>query len=190
LGNNFESTPERSRLPFSQHSKINFLYKWGVYKITNKITGDFYIGSSLHLAKRFSNHKYDLRRGTHPNHKLQNDFTIYGEDNFSFTTLIFCDVCNLEYYEKMFVMGLNPTYNIHLVDQRKESAEVVASKKSKNGNYAGRKWTDAQREHYSAARTGMKMKKSPYSKTEEAWKRKSVASKAGWEKRRNAQKSQ
>jgi group I intron endonuclease len=188
-----DNTTKRSVKPFSQHSKINYLYKWGVYKIENKITGDFYIGSTIDLSKRFSDHKYYMRKGTHHNPKLQKDYNTYGEDSFVFSTLIFCDVCNLELYEKVFISALNPTYNIQLVGntayvitlKKKESAELVASK----SKHKGHKWTDAQREKYSATRTGMKIKgsSSPKNLSEEGRKRRSEIAKAIWERRRNEQ---
>ena len=41
----------------SAKSKYGIGYKVsGVYKITNKITGDFYIGSSVKVVNRLSNH--------------------------------------------------------------------------------------------------------------------------------------
>lgn len=45
----------------------------GTYKLT---TGSvFYIGSTANLAKRRSQHAYDLKKGIHPCHKLQSAYT-------------------------------------------------------------------------------------------------------------------
>ena len=46
----------------------------GVYKILNKITGKFYIGSSVDIENRFKQHKADLNTGVHNNKYLQNVF--------------------------------------------------------------------------------------------------------------------
>ena len=58
----------------------------GVYKITNSITGKFYIGSSSHIFKRWKSH---LQRFKNPsdkeyNKKLYVDMRKYGSKNFIF----------------------------------------------------------------------------------------------------------
>jgi group I intron endonuclease len=60
----------------------------GVYKITNKETGKFYIGSSVDIRQRWYAHKSKLRRGVHSNQHLQNSWNKYGEDFFLFEVLI------------------------------------------------------------------------------------------------------
>lgn len=61
--------------------------KSGIYKITNEITGKFYIGSTKDIDWRWHVHKHDLRAGTHCNPKLQHSWNFYGEDKFSFMVL-------------------------------------------------------------------------------------------------------
>lgn len=56
----------------------------GIYKIINKITGKFYIGSSSNIHVRWLNHKIELRNGTHKNSYLMNAWKKYGEKNFVF----------------------------------------------------------------------------------------------------------
>lgn len=60
---------------------------WGIYKITNKINGKFYIGSSNNLRKRLQDHKRELRAGKHTNKHLQASWNKYGEDSFDFEVL-------------------------------------------------------------------------------------------------------
>ena len=43
----------------------------GIYKITNKVDGKFYIGSSKNLHKRWLSHRSELRRNHHCNQHLQ-----------------------------------------------------------------------------------------------------------------------
>lgn len=43
----------------------------GVYKIIDRETDRFYIGSAASLRKRWNNHTYRMRKGTHPNSILQ-----------------------------------------------------------------------------------------------------------------------
>lgn len=39
----------------------------GIYKISNKITGDYYIGSAVNIERRFYEHKNSLRSDKHKN---------------------------------------------------------------------------------------------------------------------------
>ncbi len=61
--------------------------KSGIYKITNNVTDMFYIGSSVNMAKRLTEHFCRLRSKTHPNAHLQNAYTKYGEENFAVSIL-------------------------------------------------------------------------------------------------------
>lgn len=63
----------------------------GIYKITNKVNGKFYIGSSIDIEDRCENHYYShrkmLNRGEHYNNHLQNAWNKYGEENFIFEVI-------------------------------------------------------------------------------------------------------
>lgn len=56
----------------------------GVYKITNIITGKYYIGSSYHCEERWKQHLKGLRHGSHVNTLMLHSFQKHGEDNFKF----------------------------------------------------------------------------------------------------------
>lgn len=56
----------------------------GIYRITNKLNGKFYIGSTSNMRKRMREHMSNLRRGIHVNDHLQHAFDKYGEENFAF----------------------------------------------------------------------------------------------------------
>jgi len=56
----------------------------GIYKITNKETGKFYVGSSVNIKRRWYMHKYELKRNNHGNKYLQNAWNKYGEEAFIF----------------------------------------------------------------------------------------------------------
>lgn len=58
-----------------------------VYKITNIISGIYYIGSSINVKSRLANHKRDLERQKHCNAHLQASFNKYGVDAFTFEIL-------------------------------------------------------------------------------------------------------
>ena len=48
----------------------------GIYKITNTLTNEAYIGQSKNIEKRISTHKEDLENGTHVNKGLQEDYDL------------------------------------------------------------------------------------------------------------------
>jgi group I intron endonuclease len=63
----------------------------GIYKITNKITNNIYVGSAVNFKKRWSRHLKDLIALKHPNSHLQSSFNIHGEHNFMFEIIEYCE---------------------------------------------------------------------------------------------------
>lgn len=61
--------------------------KSGIYKITNSITGKFYIGSTKDSDKRWYDHKRELILNIHINPKLQHSWNFHGEDKFVFSII-------------------------------------------------------------------------------------------------------
>lgn len=59
----------------------------GIYKITNKVDGKFYIGSTVDFNKRRATHRYELKANKHHNEYLQNAYNKYGIENFKFSIL-------------------------------------------------------------------------------------------------------
>lgn len=83
----------------------------GVYKITNTITGDYYIGSSKNIKQRWAEHKCQSVWKRHPNNPLYLDFQKYGIDKFSFQILEEVEIEQLKKVEQQFIQILKPTYN-------------------------------------------------------------------------------
>ena len=92
----------------------------GVYCVENIQTGKKYIGQSIDLRKRKLTHFSKLRRLSHPNHHLQNAWNKYGEGNFEFKILIYCEPFELTKYEQFFVDSCAPE---HLYNARLESVD-------------------------------------------------------------------
>ena len=61
----------------------------GIYKITNTITNNFYIGSTVNFYNRFKKHRHSLNNNKHENIHLQRAFNKYGEDFFEFKIIFF-----------------------------------------------------------------------------------------------------
>ena len=82
----------------------------GIYKVTNNITGDFYIGSSQNIKQRWHQHKNPAFWKQHPNIKLYQDMAQYGRDNFTFEIIEETD--SLKEREQYWVDQLKPSYNV------------------------------------------------------------------------------
>ena len=83
----------------------------GIYKITNKITGDFYIGSSKDVKLRLAVHKCKSTWKNYPNKQLYQDMQKYGVDKFEFEILEEVEADSLKEKEQYFIETLKPTYN-------------------------------------------------------------------------------
>ena len=83
----------------------------GVYKVTNTITGDFYIGSSKNVKRRWIEHKAPSRWNDNPSYPLYLDMKKYGVDKFVFEIIAEVEAGKLKEMEQQFIEKLNPTYN-------------------------------------------------------------------------------
>ena len=76
----------------------------GIYKITNIITEQCYIGQALDIYKRWSQHaKCGLGIDTPPGNKLYKAIQEYGLENFTFEVLTECDSTELDEKERYFI---------------------------------------------------------------------------------------
>ena len=82
-----------------------------VYKITNTITGDFYIGSSKNVKQRWAVHKCQSKWKECPNNPMYLDMQKYGTDKFVFEILEEVEIEHLKEKEQEFIEKLKPTYN-------------------------------------------------------------------------------
>ena len=83
----------------------------GVYKITNTITGDFYIGSSKDVKRRWAVHKCKSKWKKCPNNPMYQDMQNYGIEKFELQILAEIEVDKLKEMEQEFIEKLQPTYN-------------------------------------------------------------------------------
>ena len=82
-----------------------------VYKIINTITGDFYIGSSNDVKRRWTAHKCPSTWKKCPNNPMYIDMQKYGVDKFIFEILEEVEESFLKVTEQKFIETLKPTYN-------------------------------------------------------------------------------
>ena len=83
----------------------------GIYKITNTVTGDFYIGSSKNVRQRWAVHKCPSVWKNYPNKQLYKDMNKYGIDKFELQVLEEVEPEHLKELEQKFIETLKPTYN-------------------------------------------------------------------------------
>lgn len=67
------------------YKKLKF--KVGVFQIKNTVNQKIFVGSSADLDAIWNRIKTELKFGSYPNAALQNDWKIYGEDNFAYEIL-------------------------------------------------------------------------------------------------------
>lgn len=82
-----------------------------VYKIVNTITGDFYIGSSKDVKRRWKEHIRPSSWRKQPNNPLYLNMQKYGIDKFDFEILAEVEPDSLKKTEQQFIELLKPTYN-------------------------------------------------------------------------------
>lgn len=84
----------------------------GVYKITNKLNGDCYVGSSKDIGERWKKHIYlHESKGRHREYFIYRAMRKYGIENFEFEVLETCVDSEKIILEQKYYKKLNPRYN-------------------------------------------------------------------------------
>ena len=113
----------------------------GIYKITNTITGDFYIGSSKNVKNRWRDHKCKSTWKNHPNNPMYLDMQKYGVDKFEFQVLEVVEPEKLKVTEQKFIETLKPTYN----NYNANGLDIERRKKSNKKYYKSDKGKESRR---------------------------------------------
>ena len=114
-----------------------------VYKITNTVTNDFYIGSSKDVKLRWANHKCQSTWKNCPNNPMYLDMRKYGLDKFVFEVLAEVEVEQLKEMEQKFIEMLKPTYN----SNRANGFDIERYKKYNKEYQKTNKYKDYQKEY-------------------------------------------
>lgn len=81
----------------------------GIYEIINTQNSMRYIGQSIDINGRFSDHKSALRNNRHPNRHLQNAWNLYGQDCFEFKIQEECTTDELDEKERFYINAYSTT---------------------------------------------------------------------------------
>jgi len=140
-----------------------FHKKSGIYIITCLVTGDIYIGSAVYLRGRHQHHLRRLQLQEHRNRHLQNAWNKYGDANFSFTALLYCDIPSLIFFEQraidtyLVAYGRERLYNLDLVAGSPLGRQVSAETRRKQGiSRRGKPHTEECKQKMSRDRRGRK----------------------------------
>lgn len=119
--------------------------KIGIYKWTNKLNNECYVGSSINLWRRFLNYfNLSYISSVKNNLIISRALIKYGYSNFSFEILEYCDISVLLEREQYYLDLLKPEYNIEKIAGsslgliRSEETKAKISKALK-GVYVGPK---------------------------------------------------
>ena len=86
--------------------------KSGIYKISTRINDSVYIGSSIYVKSRISQHKSTLRKNKNSNWKLQKFYDEHGLKNLVFEIMEFCDKSRLKEVEQYYLNLYKDKFNI------------------------------------------------------------------------------
>lgn len=128
----------------------------GIYMIYNRVTGVPYIGQSVNIKKRISQHFEHLRKGTHSSRFLQRSFNQHGESAFEHVVLELCFIEEINVKEQFWIDFFKATtgkiYNAaHVVGSRLGIKMTEESKEKMRKAALGRIKTDETRRKLSEA---------------------------------------
>lgn len=136
-----------------------------VYKIINKETEKYYVGSTINLKQRIARHFSELRSNKHHNFVLQDDYNKFGDNSF---TIEIVKVFNTddeakileqkiidENYDVIYNLGKYATYGKDLVSYHPKHEEI-SLKHSINTKYKYCHMSDAEKKYISEMFSGKK----------------------------------
>ena len=116
----------------------------GIYVITNTITQEQYVGSTINLSHRWQHHKHYLKTSQHHNKLLQISWGIYGEEVFSIRLIEYvAKPDDLLSREEFYITTLAPKFN--LTDKPKRWGH---GRRTTEANEESRLWANVRKEYH------------------------------------------
>ena len=112
-------------------SNIPTLNICGIYQILSLATGKRYIGSSKNASQRWRSHLKDLKLNRHHSMRLQEEYNIYGIDNFRFNILEFCQPQEKLEKEKLWMThftSTEPDFGFNILSEPACAARKLTAK--------------------------------------------------------------
>lgn len=105
-----------------------------IYKILNILNRKYYIGQTFNFKNRKWRHKYLLNKNKHDNRYLQRAWNKYGEENFEFSVLEYCEKDKLIEREQWWIDNTkccNKNFGYNLAPSSKSTLGVKLSEETK-----------------------------------------------------------
>lgn len=120
----------------------------GIYGIKNKINGKIYVGKSVNIEFRFSQHSSELKHNKHKNGHLQNSYNKHGKEFFEIIILEVATKQNLSILEQKWIDSFSKEklYNIIVEDVQFMTAS--------SNPFFGKQHTEATKNKMSLAKKG------------------------------------
>lgn len=130
----------------------------GIYRYVNLVNGKSYVGKSVDLHHRHLEHMRYLRAGTEPCVKLNRAWQKYGEDNFQYEILCYCNREDLNDMEREYISKFDSFRNGYNCTEGGDGMQgfhhTEESKKRIGDAFRGREISDAQRKLLSDVQKG------------------------------------
>jgi hypothetical protein len=127
----------------------------GIYAIRCMLSDRMYIGHSVNVINRWSQHRSQLRRDVHFNPHLQNAWNKYGEEAFEFVVLEKCPIEALLDREQYYISTTPSHYNISkFAGTCLGITRTLETRAKMSEAQKGRKHSPETRAKISAARAG------------------------------------
>lgn len=105
----------------------DIMKKSGIYKIVNKVNGNYYIGRTVYFRERWGAHRRKLKKNNHENTHLQNAWNKHGENSFEFVIVEILDK------DISLLKKVEDKYISKFLEDRKNGIHDCYNKSNKSG---------------------------------------------------------